>query len=400
MKDKLTALKLKTAADGKHFDGGGLALVKTGSTGKWVFRFSHLGKRREMGLGNWPTVTLAEARKMRDAWAVKLAAGSDPISAREAQRAAEAAERDKKDPTFAELTDTVFDAIRDSLKGDGRAGRWRSPLDTHIIPAIGKKRVSDVTRIEIAAALKPIWRKKHPTAVKAFNRTRKILNEGKLMGFPCDGFEAEAARRILGDVHHVEVAIPSTPWQDLPDLYARLGDTPIDLCLRFMILTLVRMDGCQGVTRREIADGVWTVPAERVKGRKRTTKDFRVPLSAEALAVAELASEGATTFLFETGPGRRPSNSGIENRLTALGEVGRPHGFRTSFRTWVQDTDACSWEVSETILNHIIGGKTERAYARSDLLDRRRPVMEAWAAFVTGKAAQNVLQLGSSRKSG
>lgn len=144
MKSKLTAIAINASPDGKLQDGGGLVLIKAGPVGKWVFRYSHLGKRREMGLGNWPTVTLSEARKVRDGWAIELAAGNDPITIRNAQRptpnaqrAAEVAERDKADPTFQELTKTVFTAKRDSLRGGGELGRWMSPLRVNVFPVIG-----------------------------------------------------------------------------------------------------------------------------------------------------------------------------------------------------------------------------------------------------------------------
>lgn len=137
MKNKLTIIAIKNAADGKLQDGGGLTLTKAGLNGKWVYRYSHLGKRREMGLGSWPAVSLAEARKARDIWAAELAAGRDPIDARNAQRAFEIAARDRADPTFAELMTIVFEARRDTLRGGGERGKWLSPPDHQCCPAHG-----------------------------------------------------------------------------------------------------------------------------------------------------------------------------------------------------------------------------------------------------------------------
>lgn len=397
MKNKLTAVMVKNTPSGLLGDGGGLRLEKNGDTGKWIYRYSHLGKRREMGLGQWPTVSLSDARKLRDSWATELAAGRDPIAIREDQRAAEVAERDKNDPTFEELTRIVFEARKATLRGEGKRGRWLSPLERHLFPALGRKRVSALTRHDFANALRPIWRNMHPTAEKAYQRSRLIFREGKFMGFECDPFEVEAASRILGEVRHVTKPIPSTPWQELPGLYSSLGNSIADECLRFMILTCVRADGCTGARFAEIKDGVWTVPKDRVKGIEGLVEDFRVPLSGEAQKVVERMAEISPTFLFSARLGRPITTNACEKRLNEMKEPGRPHGFRSSFRTWVQDTDACSWEVSETVLGHSIGNNVERSYARSDLLERRRIAMEAWASHVTGKRAAEVAPISGRR---
>lgn len=391
MKNRLTMIAIKNAADGKSPDGGGLTLTKAGLNGKWVYRYSHLGKRREMGLGSWPAVSLAEARKARDTWAAELAAGRDPIDVRNARRAFEIAARDRADPTFAELMTIVFEARRDTLRGGGERGKWLSPLTTNVVPRMGRVRASEITRHVLADALRPIWRTKTPTAEKSLRRIRLILREGNFMGYQCDPIEADAAARILGDVHHVAQPIPSTRWQDVPDLYARLGDGPLADCLRFIILTAMRTEACAGARAGEFEGDVWTVPAIRMKGTERAAAAFRVPLSDEALRVVTEAARERGDLLFGSYTGRRPSSQGMIKRLVGMGEAGRPHGFRTTFRTWCQDHDI-SWDVAETSLGHTIGNRIERSYARSDLLDRRRPVMQAWADFVTG-AAENVIRL-------
>lgn len=390
----LTQIQIKKAPDGPLYDGGGLMLQKRGESGKWIYRYSRLGRRREMGLGQWPTVTLAAARQARDEWAVELAKGNDPISVRIAQRAAEAADRDKDDPTMDRMTTLVFEARKAKLRGEGVRGRWRSPLDQHVLPKLGRIRGSELRATDIAEALRPIWRTKHPTAKKALERIRVVQAEGRLMGFPVDPFTADQAKQILGDVLHRARPTPSTPWRDIPDLYQRLPDSPVGDCLRFMILTLVRMHGCVGARTEEIDGDVWTVPADRVKGREGRVDDFRVPLSAEAQRIAQRAMSYAENgFLFPGWTKRPVSSTALEKCLNTMKEAGRPHGFRASFRTWVQDTDACGWDVSETVLGHAIGNKVERSYARSDLLDRRRIVMDAWAAHVTGQKAAQVIPL-------
>ncbi|MFC0340705.1 tyrosine-type recombinase/integrase [Paracoccus niistensis] len=387
MKNKLTSIGIKKAPGGVHRDGDGLQLEKAGDGGKWVYRYSHLGKRREMGLGSWPTVGLADARRMRDEWKGELAAGRDPITVRKAQRAVEVAARDRSDPTFAAALELVFDARKASLRGDGTRGKWMSQLTHHVLPSIGHIRIKDLTRHDIVEALKPIWHKMPPTAEKAYVRLHLVLKEAQLMGYDCNPLEAVAASRILGDVRYKPTPFEATPWQKIPDLYAKLGNLVTENCLRWMILTCVRAHGCVGARFDEIDGDVWTVPAERIKAAEGKAEPFRVPLSSEALRVLERLRMTDSPFLFSQD-GRKPiAHNSPATRLTNLKEAGRPHGFRASFRTWVQDTEACSWEVSEMVLGHAVGNKVERAYARSDLLDRRRIVMEAWARHVTGEAA-------------
>lgn len=393
MKHRLTVVGIKNAADGKLYDGAGLILIKDGSGGKWVYRYSHLGRRRDMGLGPYPTLSLAQARSIRDEWANVLAQGGDPIDERNRRQEEEVAARSKLDPTFKEAVDLTFEARKDGLRGDGKRGRWMSPLTLYVIPKIGNKKVSAISQEDIRRAIAPIWRKKHPTAQKAIQRTRIVFEYARLMGVECDPFTVDAARHLLGVVHHRVEHQRSTPWQDIPELYARLSDEGSSAsCIRWAILTLVRSHGCRGARFDEIKGDVWTVPAERVKGSVSTVRDFRVPLSQPALEIARRAAEYSGEFLFPSYRKGHITDQALTKMLRRMGETGTVHGFRTSFRTWVQDTDACGFEVAETVLGHSIGGKVERSYARSDLLDRRRIVMEKWAAFVT-KAPAEVVSL-------
>ena len=390
-KNKLTSLAVRNAKPGLHFDGGGLRLIKTKAGGNWIWRYSYLKRVREMGLGPLDAVSLSDARKARDMWAGVLAGGSDPIAERDRQRSEEQAAQDKASPTFAEVAQIVFESHRAKLRGDGDRGKWFSPLRVHIIPKLGHMRIAEMHQTDIAAALRPIWKTKHPTALKAWQRTRFIFQRAELMGYDCRPFTVDAARVMLGNVDHQPQNIIATPWQDVPDLYQRLdGMTAARMCLRWIMLTCVRSDGCLGARFDEIDGDVWTVPADRVKGERGTVKDFRVPLCGDALEIADTARKLDATFLF---PSYRKhghiTEAALRKELAAQKEPGRPHGFRTSFRTWAEETGQ-EWEASETILGHQIKGRVERAYARSDLLDRRRVVMDRWAAHVTGQASKVV----------
>lgn len=390
---RLTTIGIRRAPDGKLQDGAGLILVKSGDTGKWVYRYTHLGRRRDMGLGQWPQLGLAEARASRDRWQAVLAAGSDPMDVRETERAEALSARAFSEATFADVLAEVFKARKDTLRGGGARGKWLSPLTTHVLPAIGKRKVAQLTRHDYANALRPIWHKKHPTAQKALFRTRIIIREARFGGYPCDPFEVDAAARILGDVRHIPKRIASTPWQQIPALFARLGNDSASECLRFMILTVVRMEGCAGARKDEIDGNVWTVPAERVKGTEADARPFRVPLSRAAREVVDRQMQMPGPYLFPSARGGRPvRDASVERVLNRLGEPGRPHGMRASFKTWVQDNEVCSWDISETVLGHVIGNRVARAYARSDLLERRAIVMEAWAAHATGSNS-NVVRM-------
>ncbi|WP_253949145.1 site-specific integrase [Mangrovicoccus sp. HB161399] len=385
-------MTIKTLPDGTHEDGNGLRLVRKGGRGKWVWRYSFLGKRHEMGLGAQDNVSLAEARKARDRWRSVLAEGRNPVAERRAEAEETKRKRERNDPTIAELVDLVFEARKETLRGDGKRGQWRNALDLYLIPAIGKRAGSTITAQDIADAVRPIWRTKHPTGVKLMIRTRLVLKDGRAMGFPVDPAMADRAKVILGAVDHQPKHIEATPWQEMPALFERAGcDTMAGLCIRFGMLTIVRSAAFRGALKSEIDGDVWTVPADRIKGTRGRVKDFRVPLSSAALELIEPLMDIPGNALFPGQRARTLTDMALSGRLNKIGEAGRLHGFRTAFRTWVQDTDACGYEVAETVLGHTIGGAVERAYARSDLLDRRRPVMEAWGRFVTGQAAAAVL---------
>jgi integrase len=221
------------------------------------------------------------------------------------------------------------------------------------------------------------------------------------MGIDCHEETIEIALQHLGEHVHRAVQIAATEWQRIPEVYAQLenGGTGAK-ALQFMILTLVRSGGCRGARFDEMPDDVWTVPAARMKGRKGKTSDFRVPLSDEAMRIRDQMAEINDELVFagmRKVSGKGITDVAIEKVLNQMKEPGRPHGFRTSFRTWVQDTDATSFDVAETILAHSIGNRVERTYARSDMIEKRRVVMQLWADFVTGRAsAGNVVPIRSA----
>lgn len=392
-KNKLTAIQIRKAGPGVYQDGGGLSLKKTEDGGKWNFRYSFGGRRRDMGLGSMADVSLSNARKARDRWAAQIAEGIDPISERERLRREELTQLEKSDPCLEDIAKIVLERKKAKLRGGGDRGRWMSPLATHIFPKIGKRRISAIHQKDIYDAVRPIWRQKHPTAEKCIQRLRIIFHDARLMGHEVDPFTIDAARHMLGEHRHETKHIAATPWRDMPALYAKLeGRGATRLALRFQILTVARDEGIIGARFSEIDEGVWTISADRMKGHEGSVTDFRVPLSDEAQRIVETCRRYATDdYLFPSNrKGRHITNAALLKGLNDLGEAGRPHGFRTSFRTWVQETEPATYDVAETALAHTIGNKVERSYARSDLLDPRRILMQKWADHVSGVTAKVV----------
>jgi integrase len=393
-RNRLTAREVTAKPPGKYQDGAGLVLDKTApGAGRWIWRYSLGGQRREMGLGGWPDVTLSQARGLRDRWALVLAEGRDPINERRRIIAEEQAAAARTDPTLAELVTAAHDARKATLRDDGRRGRWLSPLQSHVLPKLGKRAISTLTQMDLRDCLAPIWRTKHPTATKCAQRLQIVFRHAQVAGYPVDPVTVDRAVQLLGHVEVTPQHIAALPWQDMPALWARLETNPTTAhdCLRWLILTAVRQHAGRGARLDEIDGDVWTVPADRVKGTAKSARDFAVPLSPPALALVESRRLLARDGMLFAGQGRGPiTDSATQKALRLLGCDASPHGFRTSFRSWVQDTDAARYEVAETALGHTVGGRVERSYARSDLLDARRVLMRRWADFVTGQAAKVV----------
>lgn len=386
--NRLVAKGLGSLPPGKHADGGNLWFVKRPDGGaQWVLRIEILGRRREMGLGPFPEVTLREAREEAAKWRAVVRQGIDPVSERERIRADAAAALAKTDPTLEAYTLRVFDGIKAGLRGDGIRGRWLSPLEQHVFPKLGKRRLSTIAPTDIVETLRPIWQTKHPTAVKTIQRLGVVFTKAKLARLDADPFTLEIAKDELGQVRHKTQGIVATPWQSIPALFAKLdADLYSHYALRWIILTAVRSESARGARFDEIDGDVWTVPAERMKAREGRAEPFRVPLSRLALDLLERLRFGRhSDFLFPSPRvGQHISDVALTKVLNGLKEPGRIHGFRTSLRTWVQDTNVASFDVAEMALAHSVGGQVERSYARSDMLDQRRTLMAAWGDHVAG----------------
>lgn len=391
-RNRLTAAFVKSARPGKHPDGAGLWFVKRSDGGaQWVLRVTVHGRRREMGLGAYPAVSLAAARKLADRWRAVAAEGRDPVKVREAE--ARAARRE--DVSLAAITADAFEARKAELKGDGKAGRWLSPLEIHVLPKLGKVPVPDLDQRDIRDTLAPIWHTKADTARKALNRLSIVLRHAAALGIDVDLQAVEKAKALLGKSRHEAKNIPAMPWQDVPAFYASLTDqTPTHLALRLLILTGVRSRPLRELHLDQIEGNVWTIPGEAMKGRKGATADFRVPLSAEALRVIDLARPLARGgFLFPSTRKGVISDMTLSRHMERRGLEARPHGFRTSLRTWLAEATDAPHEVAEAMLAHVVDSSVVRAYRRTDFLEQRCALSERWAQHVTGEGAADVVPL-------
>ena len=393
-KNRLTAGFLKSPPVGKHCDGAGLWLVVREDGGaQWVLRVTVHGRRREMGLGGFPSLGLAEARKMAQRWRDVAAAGRDPIKERQAE---ERAAR-REDISLAVLTADAFEARKAELKGDGKAGRWLSPLNIHVLPKLGKVPVTDLDQRDIRDCLAPIWHTKADTARKALNRLSIVLRHAAALGLDVDLQATEKAKALLGKSRHVAKNIPAMAWADVPGFYASLEEpTPTHLALRLLILTGVRSTPLRNIRLDQIEGDVWTVPAEAMKGRKGATDAFRVPLSTEAQRIIDLARPHARNgFLFPNTRGGVISDMTLSRHMERRGLEARPHGFRTSLRTWLAEATDAPHEVAEAMLAHVTDSGVVRAYRRTDFLEQRRKLAERWADHVTGGAGRVVKLAGA-----
>lgn len=391
MHNKLSSAFVKSAPAGKHCDGRGLWLIqRTDGGGQWVLRVTIHGKRREMGLGRLSDVGLAAAREAATRWRAVAASGRDPITERER----EGRNKAKSDYTLRTIAEEAFEARKADLKEDGKAGRWFSPLELHVLPKLGHVPVQELNQRDIREVLAPIWHTKADTARKAINRLDIVLRHAAALDLEVDLQAVAKAKALLGKTRHQPKSIPSLPWQQVSVFYATIAEpTSANLALRLIILTASRSTPVRRLRLDEIEGDVWTVPGEKMKGRRNKTPDFRIPLSLEALSVIELAKPFARDgYLF---PGFR---KGVINDMTLTrlmerkGMNERPHGFRTTLRTWLADCTDAPHEVAEGCIAHVTHSKVVRTYRQTDWLEQRRILMERWADYVTGGSGK-IMQL-------
>jgi integrase len=407
---KLASNILSTAKVRKYSDGGGLYLLIKGHDGKgqakgsWIFRYTFLKQRYELGLGSVQSLSLAQARIERDRWRDLMTDKRNPINPMDDKRRLETdAQHGRNALTLADVAPLAFKAIKGRLKGDGLAGRWYSPLRLHVLPELGTLKIEDIHQRDIERALKPIWQKKAPTAEKALHRLGAVMKHGAAMGLEVNLNAVLNAKQLLGHSGHTVRNHPALPWQDIPRLYQSLdAESTVERALMFYILTGggTRMKPLRLARADQFSDGIWTIEGETLKSRRGQETDFRVPVTGEMQKLVDRSLfDNTSGFLF---PSPRPksasaiSDQAIENVMRRREqewewpEPYRPHGIRSTFRSWVSEINPSLYAVAETALGHKVGGIVERTYARNDFLEQRRALQERWADHVTGGTGEVV----------
>lgn len=382
----LTQMRAKNLGIGKYADGQGLWLIKRSKiAGKWSLRLVVKGKRREMGLGRWPDVSIAEARE-RSATARKaLRDGLDPIVERAKTREA------PKVVTLADAAHGCFEAKKAELKNANARKRWLGLLEHHVLPKIGKLPVEDIDQHLIKKTLEPIWHEKAETARKSLGHIGQTLSYAAALGLNVDLQATMKARALLGKQRHKTEHIPAMPYADAPKFYQWLCklDHTAALALRLLMLTATRTSEVRLTTFNEIEGEVWTLSPERTK----TGREHRIPLTNEALAVIECArTRSENKFLFPALRGKPISDMAMSSFMKREGYKARPHGFRTTFRTWAEDKTDTPFEVKEAALGHVVDTGVVGAYQRSDRLEKRRALMNAWAIWLAKQSVRGAGQ--------
>lgn len=404
----LSPAKVTSAGRGYHADGGGLYLQVAPAQGgrwnrSWVYRFRSpvTGRTRDMGLGPVDRVKLADARdKARALWN-EVRDGNDPIEQRRAKRAAAAA-TSAKVTTFDEAAIKYIAERAHTWKDDKSPEQWRQSLRDHASPILGKMAVRDIETKHVIYVLDPIWRTKHKTAARVRGRIEQILDWCRVRG-ERDG---ENPARWRGHIEHAlapiqkapKAHLAAMPYDEVPAFLAELRQQSGSAirALELTVLTACRTSEVLDARWDEfdLRDNTWTIPRERMK----SGREHRVPLSDRALAIIkEMAEVRQNDFVF---PGQREGRP-----LTRIAMMRRMkdldatvHGFRSTFRDWAAECTAFPREVAEQALAHSLPSAVEASYRRSDLLEKRRALMQAWSDYCAGVPVPEAANVTPIRK--
>ncbi len=394
-RSRLTALKVASIKKpGLYADGGSLYLrvAREGSKG-WIFRFTVRGRTRDAGLGSYPTISLVKARESTDEYRRQVAAGIDPIEARNEERAAKRLDAARA-LTFEQCAKSYMASHEVGWKNDKHRAQWRSTLATYAFPVIGALPVKAIDTQLVLNILEPIWTTRPETASRVRGRIEVILSWAKVRGYRDGENPAQwrghldhllpAKGKVRKVVHHAAL-----PYSNIPAFLSclRRQSSPSARALEFLILTASRTSESLGACWSEIdlARRVWTIAAERMKAGR----EHRVPLSPRACEIlSELMQLRQSEFVFPgTKLGRPLSQMTVAMLLRRIG-YGHVtvHGFRSTFRDWAAECTSFPGEVSEMALAHVVSNAVEAAYRRGDMLDKRRKLMEAWGGFCGGES--------------
>lgn len=389
--DRLNPLQISRLVKAGYYpDGRNLYLQVSPSGSKsWVFRYSFDKRQREMGLGSVSDFSLAEARDRATQQRRLLTDGIDPLTAK---RERELVQRlaDANVITFDKAAAAYIDAHSPSWRNAKHVSQWQNTLKTYASPVFGSMPVASISTELVTRVLQPIWLQKTETASRLRGRIEKILDWCKVQGYREGDNPARwrghqdkllaAPKKVAKVAHH-----PALPWQEVGAFMVQLRRQPglAAMAVEFIILTACRTSEALGAewTEFDLDQGVWTIPKTRMKAGI----EHRVPLSQAAMDLlmrvkAETGREVGYVF-----PGRKEGTLSNMAGLALLKRMGRSdltvHGFRSTFRDWCSEATKYPNHIAEKALAHTIGNAVEKAYRRGDLLERRRPLMNDWAAY-------------------
>lgn len=393
---------------GRHNVGGAtglyLSITEAGAR-SWILCAKVRGNRRYMGLGPYPEVSLAAAREEAHRLRHKIRQGIDPVEERRAERQA-LAQKQSRATTFDEsFTRYYQEKVQGELSNAKHIKQWRSTMDRYANPILGNKPVQDITVEDVLAVLKPIWTEKTETASRLRGRIEAVLDWAKVMGVRDSENPASwkgNLQQLLPSPNKVQKTIgqPALPLDQTSDWFHKLQrrEGMAARALEFLTLSAARSGEVRGAKWDEIdlESGIWVIPAERMKAGR----EHRVTLSAAALALLdELPRFKDSLYVFPSPSNGQMSDmtlSAVMRRMQETevkagragyvdrrsGKPAVPHGLRSTFRDWVAEQTSYPREMAELALAHHIGSEVERAYRRSDMLEKRRAMMEDWARFV------------------
>ena len=379
---KLSATRVKALTDpGRFSDGGGLHLFISKAGGKsWVLRITIDGRRRDIGLGGYPAVSLAQARKRAGDTRETVVNGKDPI----------AEKRKPAPPTFSEAAYAVHEANKPRWRNGRHTRAWIQTLERHTFPKIGSKQIDTISRADVLSVLTPIWSERPETARRVRQRMRTIFKWAMANEFIEVNPAGESIDGALPSMPRVKAHFRALPYEEvglaLMTVAASQASLAAKLCLKFLVLTAARSGEARGATWNEIdmKRETWTIPGSRMKAGV----EHRVPLSDQALDILKEAPQledgSGLCFPSPLRLGHMLSDMTLTKILRTVGLADRAtvHGFRTSFKTWTMEQTDTPWAVGEAALAHQLGGSVEQAYARSDLIVRRRTLMQQWADYL------------------
>ncbi len=376
----LSAAFIRTAPPGRHADGNGLYLfVQPSGTRSWIQRLVIRGRRRELGLGSVALVSLAEAREKARASRKLAREGGDPLAEKR---------RSHGVPSFAEAAARVVEQQQAGWRDPKYPKIWLSSLERYAFARIGKMPVSEVTSADLLEVLAPIWHLKAPTARTVRQRMRAVFEWAMAMELRTDN-PSDRIGRVLGPQNDVVQHFRALPHGKVASAIqtVRTTDAPrvLKLAFEFLVLTAARWNEVRGAEWEELdpREGVWAVPATRMKAKR----EHRVPLCGRAIDIIDEARTfgDGSPIVFTIGDGQPIFEKHLRRLLATLEIAAVPHGFRSSFRDWAAEETDHPREVVEAALAHVVRNKVEAAYRRTDLFERRRRLMNDWAAYLASE---------------